>query len=131
MRRSGAAGLVSAGAGGRDGGWCPEERSQLAHARRDNPAWSALVDGATLGFVDRKEQRDAATVRLEDRVAQVKEAAVKRPVGIKGVLPLPGTQLLPVATCGLQVRAKAVRVHLRDVQERHASRGELAVVLQV
>eukprot|EP00964_Phaeocystis_antarctica_P049475 scaffold28695_cov62-Phaeocystis_antarctica.AAC.6 len=31
---------------------------------------------------------------------------------------------------GSRVSAKAVRVHLRDIQERHASRGELAVILQ-
>ena len=108
VRRSGAAGLASAVTGGRDGGWCAEQKIQLPYARCGNLARSALVHGAALGLVDGEEQRDAAAVRFEHRVAQVKEAAVKGPVGMQGVLPLPGTQLLPIATCDLQVRAKAV-----------------------
>ena len=81
----------------------PEDRRQLSRARRDNLAGSAFVDGAALGFVDRKEQCDTATVRVEDRLAQVKETAVKGPVGLESMLALAGTELFPVPTCGLQV----------------------------
>ena len=102
------AGLASAITGGRDGGWCAEQKIQLPYARCGNLTWSAFVHGAALGLVDGEEQRDAAAVRLEHCVAQVKEAAVKGPVWMQGVLPLPGTQLLPIAACDLQVRAKTV-----------------------
>ena len=74
--------------------------------------------------MDGEEQRDAAAVRFEHRVAQVKEAAVKGPVGMQGVLPLPGTQLLPIATCDLQVRAKAAALESNAGSVRSSLRLE-------